>query len=378
MREQHRDREDRGRRVGLALAGDVGRAAVDRLEHRRVLAAGVDVAGRGQADAAGDRRGDVGDDVAEEVVGDDDVEAARVGRHEDRRGVDVLVGHLDVRELRTHGLDGAPPQVPGVDEHVVLVHKGQVLARARLGTGEGIAHDPLHAIPGVDADLGRDLVRGVDAQRATVADIRALGALADDDEVDAVRGDARDVERARDTRVELGRAQVDVVVHGETQRKQHPALEHAARHGRVADGTEQDAVVALELLDDARREGLTGAVPAGRAEVVLGRAHLDVSSSRLEDLQALGDHLRSDAVAADDGDVEGGLVSSVGHAPRLGRRLVMWASRLSLRSGQVCRAGRVRAPRPRSRPRGPVASVGARARAGPSCRTSRWPRARRQ
>src|SRR5690606_5332559 len=76
--EQEGDREHGGGRVGLALAGDVRRGAVDRLEHARCGAVGVDVAGRGQADAAGDGRGEVGDDVAEEVVGDDDVEACGV------------------------------------------------------------------------------------------------------------------------------------------------------------------------------------------------------------------------------------------------------------------------------------------------------------
>src|SRR5690606_24159972 len=76
--QQERDREDRRRRVGLALARDVGRRAVHRLEHRRRGAVGVDVGRRGQADAAGDRGGLVGEDVTEEVVGHDDVEARRV------------------------------------------------------------------------------------------------------------------------------------------------------------------------------------------------------------------------------------------------------------------------------------------------------------
>ena len=82
-------------------------------------------------------------------------------------------------------------------EHVVLVDQRQVLARAGLGAGEGVADDPLDAEPGVDADLGGDLVRGADAQRAAVADVGALGALADDDEVDAVGSDALDGQRAR-------------------------------------------------------------------------------------------------------------------------------------------------------------------------------------
>ena len=98
----------------------------------------------------------------------------------------MLVGGLDVGELRPDLLDGAPPQVTGMGEHVVLVHEREVLARAGLGAGEGVTHDALDAEAGVDAHLGGDLVGGAGAQRAAVADVRALGALADDDEVDAV------------------------------------------------------------------------------------------------------------------------------------------------------------------------------------------------
>ena len=317
MVEQHRRGEDRGGRVGLALTRDVWGGAVDRLEHARGFAGGVDVAARGQPDAAGDGRGDVGDDVAEKVVGDDDVEACRVGREEDRRGVDVLVGGLDVGELRADLLDGAAPQVTGVGEHVVLVDERQVLARARLGAGEGVTHDPLDAESGVDADLGRDLVRGADAQRAAVADVGPLGALADDDEVEPL---ARHVlgERAGDAGEELGRAQVDVVVERKAKGEQHAPLEDAGGDARVADGAEEDAVVAAQLLDDGVGQGLAGAVPAGRAEVVLGGAEVDAGGA--EDLQALRDNLGADAVAADDGDVEAGLRCVRAHVLRLGAR----------------------------------------------------------
>ena len=61
---------------------------------------GVDVPARGEADAAGDGGGEVGEDVAEEVVGDDHVEALGLGDEEDRRGVDVQVVGGDLGVLR--------------------------------------------------------------------------------------------------------------------------------------------------------------------------------------------------------------------------------------------------------------------------------------
>ena len=97
------------------------------------------------------------------------------------------------------------------------------------------------------------------------------------------------------------------MVEGEAQRQQHAALEHAARHARVADGAEQDRVVAPQLLEHRVGQGLAGRVPAAGAEVVLGGRDLEPARrrDRVEDLQALGDDLRADAVAADDGEVEG-------------------------------------------------------------------------
>jgi hypothetical protein len=54
--------------------------------------------------------GDVGEDVAEQVVGDHDVVALRVGHQEHRGGVDVLVLGLHARELGGDGRERAGPQ----------------------------------------------------------------------------------------------------------------------------------------------------------------------------------------------------------------------------------------------------------------------------
>ena len=72
---------------------------VHRLEHARESAVGVDVARGREADAAADRAGQVREDVAEEVVRDDDVESSRIRDEEDGRGVDVEVVDRDIREL---------------------------------------------------------------------------------------------------------------------------------------------------------------------------------------------------------------------------------------------------------------------------------------
>src|SRR5437773_685870 len=66
---QHPRRQDGGQRVGFAGAGDVGGRAVNGLEQARSFPRWVEVAGGGQAHTAGHRRPEVGEDVAEQVVG---------------------------------------------------------------------------------------------------------------------------------------------------------------------------------------------------------------------------------------------------------------------------------------------------------------------
>src|SRR6266511_5065221 len=78
MVEHQAGREQRGDGVGPAGAGDVRGRAVDRLEQRRSGGPRVEVRARRGAEATGDGRAEVGQDVAEEVVGDDHVEAPGV------------------------------------------------------------------------------------------------------------------------------------------------------------------------------------------------------------------------------------------------------------------------------------------------------------
>src|SRR5690606_7428586 len=65
--EQEGDRPDGRGRIGFLLARDVGRRTVHGLEHRGEFARRVQVPRGGEADAAGDRSGEVGEDVSEEV-----------------------------------------------------------------------------------------------------------------------------------------------------------------------------------------------------------------------------------------------------------------------------------------------------------------------
>src|SRR5690606_31540903 len=99
--------------IGQLLAGDVRGRAVYGLEHAGVGAVRVDVAGCCQSDASADRGGQVGHDVAEEVVGDDYVKSTRIGDHEDSRRVDVQIVDHDIRMLGRDRVDRALPERAG-------------------------------------------------------------------------------------------------------------------------------------------------------------------------------------------------------------------------------------------------------------------------
>ena len=127
--EQQRDREDRAGGVGGAAAGDVGRRAVDRLEDAR---AAVGERGRGrEPDAAADGGGEVGEDVAEEVLGHDHVVGGRGARRAASPSSRRAGARASRRDARGDLGRDAPPELGG-REHVGLVDARDA-ARAALG-----------------------------------------------------------------------------------------------------------------------------------------------------------------------------------------------------------------------------------------------------
>ena len=265
------------------------------------------------------RSADVGDDVAEQVVGDHDVEPLGVRDEEHRRGVDVEIVGTDLGEVSSHPVERAGPQVACVREHVVLVHQSQAASRRPRCPAERVAHHTLNAECRVEALFGGHLVRGAATQHSPRAGVRPFGALAYDDHVDVSRRLAR--KRRGHAWVELHRAQVDVVVELEAQAQQQPALKDATGDGGVAYCAQQDGVMGADLLEHGVRQGLAGAVPALRPQVVLGALERDVVApgNGVEHLQPFCDDLRSDAVSGDDGNPV-----RVQHAPRVRGRLREW------------------------------------------------------
>ena len=116
------------------VPGDVGRRAVDRLEQRRAGAGRIEVGRGGPADPAGDRAAEVGEDVAEEVVGDDHVVAAGILRRNrcTRRRRGCTRWPTSAYSAATV-VERALPEVAGEREHVGLVHEREVLGGRATG-----------------------------------------------------------------------------------------------------------------------------------------------------------------------------------------------------------------------------------------------------
>jgi hypothetical protein len=91
----------------------------------------MNVAAGGHAQPALERGGQVGDDVAEHVVGDDHVERARLAHHLQAERVHVHVLRLDVGILLRHFFEDALPQAAGIGHHVRLVRHHDFLAAVR-------------------------------------------------------------------------------------------------------------------------------------------------------------------------------------------------------------------------------------------------------
>ena len=128
MFEHERGGPDPGDGIGRAGPGDVMGGAVHGLEQRRARAGRVEVGRGGEPDPPRHRAGEVREDVAEEVVGDDHVVALGSLHQVDAGCVDVVVVARHAGVLARHLVDHPLPQVTGEREDVGLVDERQVTA----------------------------------------------------------------------------------------------------------------------------------------------------------------------------------------------------------------------------------------------------------
>src|SRR5699024_9319227 len=89
-------RQNSRRGIGPRGSGDIRRRAVDGLKHARASAIRIDVSARRESDSARYGGRQVGENIAEEVIGHNDVKASRVGDHVDGGGIDMDIVHVNI------------------------------------------------------------------------------------------------------------------------------------------------------------------------------------------------------------------------------------------------------------------------------------------
>jgi len=263
----------------------------------------MNVGGGSEAEAAGELRGEVADDVAEEIVGDDDVELARVADEFHGERVDVEMAGFDVGVFGADGFEDALPEVAGVGHGVGFVGHAEALELVGTRILEGVADDALDAFAGVDVFLRGDFVGSVFLEEAAHADVEAFSVFAKDDEADVVGGDI--AERCVARVEEFGGAGVDEEVELEAETEEDVGGVLVGGDAGIAEGAEEDGVeFVAKHFDGAGRKGdvfaeeFVGApveVDELEGTIVFGGGGLDGFDGDRSDFLA-------DAVAGDDGD----------------------------------------------------------------------------
>ena len=250
--------------------------------------------------------GEVGDDVAEHVRGDDDVVGVRVLHHPHAAGVDVVVVGLHVGVVLGHFLERPPPEIVAVGEDVGLGDERERLLGAvpLAGVIERPADAPLAALPRVDGLLHRHFVGRALFEIATHATVEILRVLADDDEVDVLR--AASGQRRLDAGEQFHRAKIDVLIEFEPQFEKQALLENTGGDLRVADGAEEDRVLAAEQVEAALGNDLAGleiavAAPVERFDLISDAVE---PRNRLEHLHRLGRDLGARSVSGKGGNLQ--------------------------------------------------------------------------
>ena len=313
--EQHSSGKDRAERVRNSLPGDVGGGAVDGLEERG--ASGMDVAGGGEAESAGEFGGEVADNVAEEIVGYDDVELAGIANEFHGESVDVEVARVDVGIFAAKGFEGALPEIAGEGHGVRFVGHAKAFEFVRASIVKGETDNALDTLAGIDLLLSSDFIGSSLLEEAAGPDVDAFGVLSKDDEANIVTSAV--FQRSEALVEEFGGAGIDEEVEFEAKTEENLGGMLVGGDARVAESAEEDGVeFVAKHFDGAFGEGDLFAEEFVGAPVEVNE--FDVAAmfggGGLDGGDGDRSNFLADAVTGDDGDAGVGTAiaqRSVGH-----------------------------------------------------------------
>ena len=204
------------------------------------------IEGSPDAEAAGDFARLIGENVAEHVGGDDDVELARIADQQCRHGVDQALFTHDIRmprRLLAHAVEEKPLGQP---QHIGLVNRRHLAPPPRRER-EGRLGDALAALAADLADRQREVGRRHELARPRMhgaVRVKALGVLAHDHEIDVAPAPRRQ-SRARARGPDIGE---QIEPPAQLARRIEPALRNR-RIFVVRNRPENDPVGGLGLRD---------------------------------------------------------------------------------------------------------------------------------
>src|ERR1019366_4619219 len=240
-----------------------------------------------------------GDYVAKHVVGDDDIELARIAHHLHAERVHVHVLRFDLRILCRHFFEYALPQAAGVRHGVRLVAHQHSLARRTIqlpvagAVFKRVADDALDTLARVDVFLDRNFVGRSLLENSSEVAVNALGIFANHDEIHVFWFDA--FERAQRRIQQSDWADIGVEVHLAAHAQQDFLRMNVRGHARIAEGPDQDGV---EIPGQGREAvrwycNFVGEIAVGSP---VERGQFDCSTSGFYDFYSLRNNFFSDPV----------------------------------------------------------------------------------
>ena len=274
----------------------------------RFLRLGVDLAERGRrqhAERSREHGGDVGEHVAEQVVGDDDVELLGPAHELHAAGIRQLVLEHNVLELaRMHLVDDLVPEHAGL-HHVALLHRGDLVA-ALARELERDAGDALDLVGVVDLGIDGALLAVAEVGDGLgLAEIDPAGQFAQDDDVESVHHLALEARGIRERGIadrganigeqaellaqpQQSRLRPHLIWHAVPFRPAHRAEDHGVGRVRLGHGLIGDRDL-VGVIAGAPDQSFLGVEPRRAARVHPG-----------DELFHLGHHLGADTVPGEE------------------------------------------------------------------------------
>src|SRR5882672_1351963 len=271
----------------------------------------MDVAGGGEAEAAGELCAQVADDVPKEIAGHDDIELPGIADDLHRQRVDVEMTGIDLRVLRADFLEDTLPQVVGKVHSIGLVAHAHALQTVVPGVFEGVANNALDALAGINVFLDGDFVGGALLEESSDAHVEALAALPEDHQPDVFLGAV--AQRCQPVVEQFDGPGVDVEVEFETKPQQDIGGVLIRRNARVPERAKKNSVEFIaQHFDGTDWEAYALAQKLVRAPVEFDEFHGPLSwrGNRPQRLHRLRRDFSADAVTRNHGDTSRGAAIS--------------------------------------------------------------------